>query len=267
MVFATTWRANRLLFYRHAPPASPQDVFRDEDLPKVPFKDAPSYMRSVYYYWWAFLREHDGYRRFCETQKGDYEQLFRDFGDVRLGDFMRWWDNRGRFIFCERLERNVRVHKADEDGRITDIRNPKEKIILSLPAHGDLRRMLAEVEELIIRERPDIEAKASWSDAKYQVTAKPVLSALHTRLTLWKLRKQHPEGSMPLHQLAQHAGLKFDFDSDRPDHRAQVVSRYLKETRCIIEHVGTGKFPITRPSQLEPKKLTKASGGQKGEDA
>lgn len=251
MVYATTWRAQRLLFYRHAPPPSPQDVFRDEDLPKEPFKGAPPYMRSVYYYWWAFLREHEGYRRFCETQAGEYGRLFRDFGDVRVGDFMPWWNGKGRFQFCEPLERHVRVHKPDEVGRITDIRDPAEKIVLSLPAHGDLNRMLAEVRQLIIREQPGIAANASWSDAKYQVATKPVLSSLHQHLTIWKLRKQYPEGKKTLHELADLAGLTFSRKLEHNEGRAMVVSRYLKQAKCIIEHVGKGQFPILKPGQLK----------------
>lgn len=251
MVFATKWRGDRFLYYRNAPPPTPQDVFRDEELPKEPFKGAPPYMRSAYYFWWAFLREHEGYRRYCETREGGYEQLFRDFGDVGRSDFMSWWDGKGRFQFCEPLERNVRVHKPNEAGQITDIRNPSEKIVLSVPAHGDLRRILAEVEELIIRERPNIDAKASWSDAKYQVAAKPVLSSLHMHLTIWRLRRQNPEGTMTLHELADVAGLTFSRNSDTKEHRAIVVSRYLRESKCIIEHVGLGYFPILRPKQME----------------
>ena len=42
-----------------------------------------------------------------------------------------WWNDKGRFQFCEPLERHVRVHKPDMFGRITDIRNPSEKIVLA----------------------------------------------------------------------------------------------------------------------------------------
>jgi hypothetical protein len=251
VVYSTRWRGDRLLHYRHAPPPSPRDVFRDEALPKEPFKNAPPYMRSVYYFWWAFLCEHEGYRRYCQTQQGEeYALLFRDFGDVSRTDFMSWWVGKGQFQFCEPLERNVRVHKPDDQGRITDIRKPDEKIIISLPVHGDLNRILAEIQQLIVREQPGIEAKASWSDAKYPVAAKPVLSSLHQHLTILKLRKQYPEGKKTLHELADLAGLTFSRNSDTKEHRAMTVSRYLKQAKCIIEHVGQGQFPILRPSQL-----------------
>ena len=261
MVFATKWRGDRFLYYRNAPPPTPEDVFRDEDLPKEPFKGAPAYMRSVYYFWWAFLREHEGYRRFCESQEGEYEQLFQNFGNVGSGEFMSWWNGKGRFQFCEPLERNVRVHKLDDTGRINDLKKPAEKIVISLPAHGDLHRILAEVEELIIRERPEINANASWSDAKFQVATKPVLSSLHQHLRIWKLRKEHPEGTMTLHELAKLAGLTFSRDSDTKEQRAIVVSRYLKQAKCIIENVGNGQFPILRPSQLKLGKSTRRSNG------
>lgn len=249
MAFATKWRgqADRLLWYSHAPPPSNEDIeggwIRRGDLPKDPYKGAPSYKRSVYYYWWAFLRENEEYYNYAQTRSGQgFQQLFKDFGDVWTLPFMDWWNTKGRFQFCELLERNVRVHKPDEQGRILDIRDPAEKIILALPVHGDLERILAEVEQLILRERPAIPKSASWKEAKYHVSGKPVLSSLEKRLTVLQARKRHPDKT--LHELADIVGLKFGPKSEHKEGKAIYVSRYLKQAKCIIDHVGKGQFPI-----------------------
>lgn len=253
MVFGTKWRADRYLYFRHAPPPTADDFFRDEDLPVEPFEGAPTHMRSVYYYWWAFAREHERYVTYARAKGGNPAALPPKFQPVRNSpDFMQWWDGMGRFLFCEKLERNVRVHKLDATGRITDMRNPDEKIILSLPAHGDLRRLLGEVEQLIIRERPNITATASWSTAEYPVSAKYVLASLHRQLELWKLRADRP--LEPLHELSRAAGIELKWASDTNDQRAVLVSKYLRKADCIFEHLGKGLFPVT--SMALSKKLT-----------
>lgn len=250
MAFATRWRNERILVFRHAPPPTPADFFRDEDLPREPFPNAPPHMRSVFYYWWAFAREHERYSQMARARGKQPLPLPADFATVRLSpDFMTWWTNKGWFLFCERLERHVRVHQPDESGRITDIRDPDQKIILSLPVHGDLHRILGEVEQLIIRERPTIQAAGSWSNAKYKVAAKPVLTSLYRQLTLWKLRAEHPE--VALHELSRQVGIDLKWDTDTNDHRATLVSKYLRKAECILEHLGLGLFPITNLSQLK----------------
>ena len=60
----------RPLYFRYAPPLTGLDDYSDDDLPKAPFPKAPPYQRSVYYYWWLFLKEHEGYRACCESQDG-----------------------------------------------------------------------------------------------------------------------------------------------------------------------------------------------------
>jgi hypothetical protein len=250
MVFATKWREDRYLYFRHAPPPSADDFFRDEDLPKEPFDGAPTFMRSVYYYWWAFAREHDRYVAIAREKGRNPTPLPAKFQTVRKSaDFMPWWNATGRFLFCEKLERNVRVHQPDQLGRITDIREPAEKIIISIPAHGDLHRILGEVEQLIIRERPNIPAVASWSNAECQIAGKYVLSSLHRQLTLWKLRAERPKDQ--LHELSRLAGIGLTWNSDTNDQRAVQVSKYLKKAECVLEHIGMGLFPITNPSQTK----------------
>jgi hypothetical protein len=50
----------QLLYFRYAPPLTDLDGATD-DRPNPPFRDAPKQCCSVYYYWWAFLKENVDY--------------------------------------------------------------------------------------------------------------------------------------------------------------------------------------------------------------
>lgn len=246
MGIAQLWRGGRVLYYRYAPPASYEGEFRDEVLPDRPYPGCAPYERSVYYYWWAFLRENRDYIAHCENGgEGPMGPLYRKFKDVRDGDFMGWWVATGRLLFCELLERTVRVHEPDADGRIA-LENAGNQMIITFPKDGDPSRILAEVKARILAEQ-DAYVEKSESQATYPVERNPVLSALHKRLTVWKLRKENPD--VPLHRIAQMAGLKFSYKGDSPTQRGIVALKYHKEAECLIKYVGQGRFPVYNEKQ------------------
>ena len=92
--------ASRRRFFIYAPPLKGARPSRRQP-PQKPFKEAKAWQTSVYYYWWEYLRRHEGYRRTCENGgKGKYAALYRDFGDVHAGEFWDWW--KGHMdLFCE----------------------------------------------------------------------------------------------------------------------------------------------------------------------
>ena len=48
---------------------------------------------SVYYFWWEFLKHHEGYKKTCESGgKGQYARLYADFGNVHGVSFREWWN-------------------------------------------------------------------------------------------------------------------------------------------------------------------------------
>ena len=72
--------------------------------------------RSPYYWWYLFLREHNGYGLCCKRSgKGSYEGLYRDFGDVHAEDFPSWWQSRGEHLFAEQLRMPRAVRLATKD--------------------------------------------------------------------------------------------------------------------------------------------------------
>lgn len=238
------------LYFRYAPPLSHLDDYSDEDLPKPPFKNAAPHQRSVYYFWWLFLKEHEGYLDCCRSGgAGQFAGLYADFGDVRPDDFVDWWIERGRSLFSEPQAEHVKVYPSDG----LDLHD-ENRLVVSIPISGDLNRALAELRKLVEPLQSEAAARSLQPQRpRYEVAAKPVLSALYQRYQTLILRKQHP--TMTLLQIADEVGVRAGGDDgsgkDPNQTRAIVVSRYLKEAKCIVEYVGKGIFPVVKPQQAK----------------
>ena len=80
-------RANRPLFFVYAPPLKGTRPSNRRAV-EPPYQGAPAWKCSVYYYWWEYLRHHEGYRQTCESAgRGKYADLYADFGNVHEGNF------------------------------------------------------------------------------------------------------------------------------------------------------------------------------------
>lgn len=85
-------------------------------LPPPPFPEAEPWQCSVYYYWWEYLRRHEGYKRTCaQGGRGRYAKLYEDFGNVHDGEFWDWW-RAHNWIFAEPPIRQVSTAEAGEQG-------------------------------------------------------------------------------------------------------------------------------------------------------
>jgi hypothetical protein len=65
--------------------------------------------RSIYYWWWAYLKRNIEYMNYCEKPKYNstsyLSNLYRDFGDIRSNDFRNWFggkNQKGPYLFGER---------------------------------------------------------------------------------------------------------------------------------------------------------------------
>lgn len=234
------------LYFRYAPPITRLDDYSDDELPNPPFKGAEPFQRSVYYYWWLFLKEHDGYRACCDAGgKGEYAELYEDFGDVRGDDFMAWWKRGGRLLFCVPQDEPVHVYPSREFN-LTD----GNRVVMSLPVDRDVNEVLAEIRALLKPLRKQVPLRENGKRAKYEVAAKPVLTSLHQHWQVYRLRKQNPY--MKLHEIGDEIGILVDEKNfaDPVQVKAVTVSRYYKQATTLIEYVGRGLFPITREVQI-----------------
>jgi hypothetical protein len=244
----------RPLYFRYAPPLTDLDAYSDDKLPKEPYTDTPRSQRSVYYYWWLFLKEHDGYRACCEAGgTGEYAALYADFGDVRDDDFMKWWKRGGRLLFCIPQDDPIHLYPSSEFQL-----NDEDRIVVSIPVHRDVDDMLAELKALLKPLRKHVPLRKTDKRAKYEVAAKPVLHSLHQHWQVCRLKKQNP--NMKLYEIADELGIGANEKSDRDpkELKAIAVSRLVRQANTLIEYVGKGIFPITNAWQL--KKQLRQSG-------
>lgn len=238
------------LYFRYAPPLSALDDYSDDDLPKAPFKGAARHQRSVYYFWWLFLRENEGYWACCERGgTGEFSNLYADFGDVRPDDFVDWWIERGRALFSEPQASHIQAFPSDGVSL-----HDEDRLVVSIPVTGDLNRTLAELKKLLEPLQEEAIARSPQRQRpKYEVASKPVLSSLYQHYQVWRARKEHPE--MTLLQIASLVGIQAGADDGSgkdPDQVKSIsASRYLKQAAFLIECVGKGIFPILTPKQLE----------------
>jgi hypothetical protein len=226
-------------FFKYAPPMTKLDDTTDDDRPKPPFLGAPLYMCSVYYYWWAYLRENEDYIATCEKNgEGPLADLYVDFGYIRPDNFMHWWKETGRELFAEPIVEPITAITNNHQ-----INSDDSRVFLSIPVTGDLSRTISEIKQLL---KPIFGRNEITSKAKYQVCTKPVLSSLHNQLMIYKARKENPDATNPeLEMIARgNTSFKKNEDTDPYDYStASNVSRKLSQTKRIIKNTGFGRFP------------------------
>ena len=219
-----------------------------------PFPLAEPWQCSVYYYWWEYLRRHEGYRETCaHGGSGAYAEIFADFGDVHATDFWTWWRKHSH-IFAEPPIRQVRHAGAGETA-------DTNTVILSVPLDTKLALTVGQFKRLV---RPLLKQPAhakAESRARYPVAAKPILPALHEHLMVWDARQA--DSFCKDWELADRVGLRINhvvngetiatrkslkLSTDNIElvlvRRKQLaVQRHLRIAEQYIHYVARGRFP------------------------
>jgi len=199
-MFTKAFVGNSMLKFASAPPQTDRDLTIGKDgkkkeqknLPKPPSKNTPRFLRSVYYYWWAFLRLNESYIECCKKGgKGQHAALYRDFGDVRnearpkiekdADHFKAWWVERGAFLFCEPQEFPMpQLIERPVEGM-----NYGANLMISVPYSNELEETIHQIRMLL---RPKFEEhyrnEGDSSKALYRQADKCNLSALEYSLQL-----------------------------------------------------------------------------------
>ena len=223
----------KVLFFKYAPPITDLDDVSDEDRPNPPYRNAPPYMRSVYYYWWAFLRENTDYIECCEAGgAGPMSALYKDFGDVRSTNFMAWWRRGGRNLFCEPIEDQIVTYLSPPTEHDND-----HRVLLSIPVTGDIERTFAELRQLLKPIYREARTRSSGnSRALYQVHSKPVVSSLHQHLMIWQAIQQNPDASHS--KIAEMESVAAVINSE-----GASMGRFIRQAKALVHNVGKGRFP------------------------
>ena len=163
-----------------------------------------SWKRSVYYWWWAYLKRSHEYLACCEAGgKGKLATLYKDFGDVRGDDFKAWWreGDRGATLFAEpAVEVSVRIlNKGDA---ITD---PAKGLSVYLPLNlpnGFLVKRVKDLLNAIRKGKRGVQyGRADKSNAKYKFEPPRVYrrAKLSENWPLWNRHKRRrPRSRIPL---------------------------------------------------------------------
>jgi hypothetical protein len=241
-------------FFIYAPPLKGVRESKRKDR-QEPYKDANPQHRSVYYYWWEYLRRNEAYRRTCERKgKGPLSKLYRDFGDVYGVEFWEWWKAHVD-LFCEPAARRIGLAEAGElpDENTLIVRVPLEnKLSLNLKSF----RLFMEPYSRQPRYRRTV------SRAIYPVASKPHLPTLHQHLLVWDARQDNPAladwefadlTGVRINQvvegltLSQHrmSGIGTEKAERVLRRRKQLaVQRHLRIAEQYIENAGKGMFPL-----------------------
>ena len=244
--------------------------------PNPPFQGAALWQNSVYYYWWEYLRRHEGYKRTClNAGKGHYAKLYADFGNVHANDdFWSWWTSHQQ-LFCEPPGRVI-------EECVFNRHSDRDDLIITVPLEVRSVYLVRMFRRILQANGERVQQARAKSRALYPVYAKPILSALHTTLVVWDMSKRHPNAK--LHELfdlvADQINLAVDErvvikgdDGDEPyvihlqkaereaartgvvdvflrevravvrRRKAQTIKRHLNTAEAYISNVALGKFP------------------------
>lgn len=233
-----------------------------------PFANAQAWQCSVYYFWWEFLRRHDGYKDCCARGgAGRYKKLYADFGDVHAydtGDFWKWWtgklDNewkRGEFLFAEPAARRIAVQDRVLNNQTSDV------LTVSIPLEVRTPQLVSNLRKLLDEHKDQVSAARNKSRALYPVAARVRLSTLHQTLRVWDTWNEHRHRKKKYEQ-AELAGVYVnrvvngetveslrradmpysDVQREVRRRQTQAFNRYLAAANDYIENVGKGQFPL-----------------------
>jgi hypothetical protein len=248
-------KKDRQFFFFSAPPLKGSRPSKKK-LPNPPFKDAKPWQRSVFYYWWEYLRRHEGYRKCCENGgKGQYSKLYRDFGDIHAVEFWTWWKERGQYLFSEPVPLYVDRISVEDAGKLSE-----NQILVSVPLTQSMAVTTRQLKRLLLPLLKKQRIEKKKSRAMYPVASKPILSALHQHLRIYDLHKANPK--LPYHKIADLAGIivetgytkspSDDSSADLKHLKTMAIGRHINIAKAYIENVALGKFPYrTKKSQAE----------------
>lgn len=214
---------------------------------------------SVFYYWWEYLRRHEGYRQTCEAGGvGQFAKLYADFGDVHSGDFWSWWKTHSD-LFAEPKAREAMLFDPAEMHE----QDQSEFIYIRIPRENPLKLTLKQVTRIIKPKLVKRGHKKIVTHARYKVATKPLLASLDMHLKVWDARLNNPDATLEEladiaqvsynhvvkgETLAHRAALRLPDDDIRKvlkRRKELAVQRHLRIAEQYIRNVAEKeKFPL-----------------------
>jgi hypothetical protein len=217
---------------------------------------------SVYYFWWEFLRRHEGYKKICENGgKGQFEKLYADFGNVHGVSFSVWWNegNRGARLFSEPpLPNSVMVMTSEHIEALPKEWDSKSLLIVAIPLGLRKRYVMQRLTRIVSQHNRRKRGQRTFKESRalYPIAAQFKTSSLKAMLDAYDLHKSHPD--LTLWEIGQQLSLttkltqaelsagrgKANYEAvEKKNVLAVTTSKKLKSARKLIEGVGRGVFP------------------------
>jgi hypothetical protein len=210
---------------------------------------------SVYYYWWEFLRRHDGYKSTCNNGgNGKYAKLYRDFGDVHDGTFKEWWTKggRGAHLFAEpSLPTSVIDLKPEDLVTLSECWKAGAVLVVAIPLTLRKRFIVQKFNKLLAKhhKRRRGQRTLGESQALYPIRAqfthdslKKILDTYDRRKSghvWWKIGQELRLGDTLTKEELKGEGATLD-----KRHKLTVAaSKKFALALRIIDGVGRGIFP------------------------
>lgn len=213
------------------------------------------WQRSVYYWWFEYLRRNEDYRQTCENKgNGPCHRVYEDFGDIFAVNFKTWWrtGERGARLFAEPPARSIEIVTV---GTELKINNP-EVLTLQVPLNLPITHLVQRFREVVSKYHDGKRGvrRSSKSQALYQVSGKVDVRFLQTALQVWDTRKM--DQTRPLWKIANdlrlgskvnllkesEVGGKTPTAKDKKNILAATASRYIRKAELLIREVGQGRF-------------------------
>jgi hypothetical protein len=228
-------------------------------------KPSPQHLleRSVFYWWWAYLKRNTEYIECCNNNgKGSLANLYGDFGDVRSDDFRTWWGGsvkRGSNLFAEQ-SLDLTVKKIDA---LTDWDESWGSNVLVVAINKDIgRRKLQSIFAKVLKSEHEGK-KGRKAMGKVESTA---MYPLHRNFSVYNLKRmllvydtvleneKLPKSSQKaLWKIGEELKLVPSALPQRGDNiydtrrnhntLTMTVSRYVSTAKRIIANTSNGEFP------------------------
>jgi hypothetical protein len=174
-----------------------------------PFSGAEAWQHNVFYFWWEFLKRHEGYKDCCDRGgAGRYKKLYADWGNIHAYEnFWTWWsekinedETRGEFLFAEPDARQIRISDKPHSEK-------SDTLLLAVPIEVRAAYLVRMFRKVLKDHKQEVSAARRISRARYQVTAKVALASLYQTLKVWDLWQEHKHPKLKKYELCKMAGV------------------------------------------------------------
>lgn len=204
------------------------------------FPGAEAWRYNVFYFWWEFLRRHEGYKDCCERDgAGRYKRLYADWGSIHAYEnFWTWWsekinadETRGEFLFAEPDARQIRI-----SDRLTHSEK-SDTLLMAVPIEVRAAYLVRMFRKLLKDHKQEVAAARRISRARYQVTSKVALSSLYQTLKVWDLWQEHKHSKLKKYELCVMAGVHVNtvVNSERADDGSILKGETVEELKRLGE--------------------------------